>query len=208
MRTTIPDDDKIRAALQWAFSEQSTAHGSIFELFSGREVKEAKLVPSRRTDGLSATRVHATESQKQGSAKIPISSGRSGGEIRRAVYSLPHMQQQWVNHCYNPNRAKKMESGKVLLPGIWNLYLSDTAGIHARSKTLITFMVHLQLQQARSYAGLQKWSDSLPEAFRGVISRPSWSDTHKARWEGIHRIILTLDHKAMQGIAAEIKTNY
>lgn len=203
-------EDRVRAALQWAFSEKASTPGSIFEVFSGKKTKESTLRPSRRSDGLSATRIHAVESARQGSAKIPISSGRSGGDIRRAIYSLPALQQNWVNHCYNPSSSKKIEAGKVLLSGLWDQYLAqgDTAGVHARSKTIVTFMLHIQLQQARSYAGLQRWSESMPGAFQGVISRSSWCDTHRDRWRAVHGMIINLDHTAIRGIAEGAKIKY
>ena len=197
-----PITDQVRAMIQWAYSEQPGVDGSIFEIFSGRKTVKANLKPSRRSAGLSPTRVHATATPREGKARIPISSGRSGGEIKRAVATLPAMEQNWVHHCYNPSRERKMAATAALVPALWAKYKEQILGSrsHNRTAILALFMLKLQMQQARSYPGLSKWSPSRPEEFAPVVSRSSWSDTHSARWEGIHKMILALDHQALMGV--------
>mgnify|MGYP003545001224 FL=1 len=77
-----PIADQVRARLQWAYGEKESVVGSISEVFSGRRTKNPDLPRGRASAGLSATRVHATETRKPGRSHIPISGGRSGGDIR------------------------------------------------------------------------------------------------------------------------------
>lgn len=200
------DIDRVRAIVQWAYSEQGGVEGSIFELFSGRKTKTANIKPSRRYDGLSASRVHATETRKQGHARIPIASGRSGGEVKRVVDTLPSTDQHWVHWVYNPSRIRKAFAIQRLGPAMWNLYQreNDLTGVHARTLVIVNFMVRIQLEQARTYPGFQKWSASRPEQFADSISRSSWSDTHSARWKSIHSMLLRLDHQALAGVGRRL----
>lgn len=202
-----PITDQVRAMIQWAYSEQPGVDGSIFEIFSGRKTVKANLKPSRRSAGLSPTRVHATATPREGKARIPISSGRSGGEIKRAVATLPAMEQNWVHHCYNPNRDRKLAASKALIPALWASYKAQNSlhGIHNRTVILAQFMLKVQMQQAQSYPGLVRWSPSRPAEFANVVTRSSWSDTHSKRWEGIHAMILALDHRALMAVYKAIE---
>lgn len=197
-----PITSQIRAMIQWAYSEQAGVDGSIFEMFSGRRVKQAKLKPSRRYEGLSPTRIHATESAKQGKARIPIASGRSGGEIKRAVASLPPVEQNWIHHCYNPSRDRKHSATKTLYPALWAIYKEEGGlkGSHSKSTILTMFMLKIQLQHTRTYPGLQRWNESRPEEMATVITQPSWTDTHKRRWIAVHELITRTDHRALMAM--------
>lgn len=194
--------DQTRAMIQWAYSEQSGASGSIFEIFSGRQTKDTKLKPSRRTAGLSPTRVHATETQKSGKARIPIASGRSGGEIKRAVASLPSIEQSWIHLVYNPSRDRKEMATKILYPALWELYKSrhNPKGSHNRTMILTQYMLKIQLQQAHSYAGFTRWSKSRPEAMENAIKRPSWTDTFQDRWIAVRLMLEKVDNEALMGV--------
>lgn len=202
--------DKTRATIQWSFSEQPGVDGSIFEIFSGKQTQAAaKLKPSRRTVGFSPTRVHATESQKTGKARIPIASGRSGGEVKRAIASIPALEQNWIHYCYNPSFERKRAALKTLEPRLWAQYKaqSDTKGIHNRTMILTLFMLKIQLQQARSFPGLQKWTESRPEAMAQAVSRSSWSDTHSKQWKSVREMILKLDYSALLCVYGKLMKN-
>ncbi len=201
--------DRARAAVQWAFLERAGASGSIFEIFSGKETKSAKLPHGRRNIGLSGTRVHAIESPKSGKSKIPIASGRSGGEVKRAIWSLPPIEQNWVQYCYNPSASKKFAVGKMLSPALWELYKSqsDFHGLHGRTQVIMSFMLRIQLEQAKSYADLQQWTNSRPKQFMEIISASSWCDTHKAHWSDIHAMIERVDEQTMTSIYYQLGQN-
>lgn len=197
-----PITDQVRAMIQWAYSEQPGVDGSIFEIFSGRKTVKANLKPSRRSAGLSPTRVHATATPREGRTRIPVSSGRSGGAVKRAVSTLPANEQNWIHHCYNPVHDRKLQATLALYPALWAHYKQAIGkkGTHTRTTILAQYMLKLQLQQARTYRGLAEWSASRPAEFATVVSRSSWSDTHSTRWAEIHNMILALDHRALMGV--------
>ena len=124
---------RARAMVQWCYSERSGPPGSVFEQFSGKgahqkekpklKTKQPRYIegePNSKgerplilvddSDGLSATRVFATESQTQKNSKVPIESGRTGRRVLGAIASLPRVEQVWVNYCYNPSPSKKAEA--------------------------------------------------------------------------------------------------
>ena len=199
-----PITDQIRAMVQWAYSEHAGVDGSIFELFSGQKVKNPSLKPDKRSEGFSPTRIHATESRRPGQSRIPIYSGHSGGEVKRAVASLHKLEQNWIHHCYNPSSERKSRAGSVLIRDLWREYQLRLNGTHARTRLISSLMLRVQLHQSRSYPGLMRWSASRPRQFSGVISRSSWSDTYSERWEEIHAMIERLDITALMSIYRKI----
>lgn len=194
-----PVIDQVRAMIQWAYSEQAGASGSVFEVFSGKQTKKSVLSPSKRPAGLSPTRVHAVESRKQGKSRLPIASGRSGGEVKRAVAELQALHQHWIHLIYNPSREKKASATLVLYPALWKLYVAEKGlkGSHSRTVILTQFMLKIQLQQARSFPSYSKWTESRPEMLENAISLPSWSDTYKAKWISVRAILERLDTESL-----------
>lgn len=194
-----PIIDQVRAMIQWAYSEQAGASGSVMEIFSGRQTKKSVISPSKKQEGLSPTRVHATESRKQGKSRLPIASGRSGGEVKRAVATLPPLAQHWIHLIYNPNRDKKGAAMLVLYPALWQIYVVEYSlkGSHNRTVILTQFMLKIQLQQARSFPSYSKWTESRPEMLENAISLSSWTDTYKAKWINVREIIERLDRDSL-----------
>ena len=199
-----PIADQVRARLQWAYGEKESVVGSISEVFSGRRTKNPDLPRGRASAGLSATRVHATETRKPGRSHIPISGGRSGGDIRRAVYQLPPISQHWVHHCYNPSAYKKTEADAHLAAELAERLRKTLNGKHSATQTIATLMLRLQLEQSRSYSGLLLWSASKPQQFADM-SRSSWRDTYKPIWQTLHNTIAEIDENALLALYLKIE---
>lgn len=191
--------DRTRALVQWAFSERGGVSGSVSETFCGRRTVDSRLKPSRRTTGLSATRVHAVESAKARQSRVPIASGRSGGEVLRAVGSLSALHRHWVYYVYHPNVFQKIKAVKHLKSLLWNRYQdkTDLKGVHQRSKQLAYAMLHMQLDAASSYGQFLQWRPSRPRELADRVSLQSWSDTHGDRWEDIRHMLVRVDTEAM-----------
>jgi hypothetical protein len=199
-----PIADQVRARLQWAYDEKQGVVGSISEIFSGKRTKRQDLPRGRAANGFSATRVHATETRKPGRSHIPISGGRSGGDIRRAVYQLPPLEQHWVHHCYNPSTYKKNEADQHLALELFAELRDRMQGKHATTQSIALLMTRLQLEQSRSYAGFLLWSPSKPPQLADM-SRASWGETHKPTWIAIHHAMLHTDNRAMMMIYSRIE---
>lgn len=192
--------------VQWAFSERSGVSGSIFEMFSGQKTKASKLKPSRRDHGLSPTRVYAAESARQRNSKLPISSGRSGGDIKRAISSLPPIQQHWVHYCYNPSASRKREAHEALGRLMWEEFRDrhSISGLHQTTLVVMMFMLRLQLEQARSYPGFNRWRATRPLQLEESISRSSWSETYRAHWLAMRLTIEHVDGSSLRNVFSRV----
>ena len=190
--------------VQWCFAEQGGARGSVFEMFSGRGRNQREaLSPSRHCDGISPTRVHAVESARQQHASTPIYSGRCGGEVRRAIASLPSLDQAWVHHCYNPSLGRKAECGAVLMRLIGDDFREQNSmkGVHRRTRSVIDAMLRKQVREATSYWRFCQWSEKMPESFGKVMTRDQWKKTYRAYWKLCRVYLIRLDRSAMRGVA-------
>ena len=198
-----------RALVLWGYSEQGGAPGSVFEQFSGKgKAQSAQLKPSKVHDGYSPTRVYASESRRQKESKLPISSGHCGGFVRRAIATLPALEQSWVNHCYNPSQSRKAEAGGVVL----RMAVSDFEdrhpggkGSHSKTRSMALAMLRSQINEASSYRRLCLWSDRMPPEYGETISAEQWKKTYRGYWKLARLYVLGLDNRAMTNVARNVR---
>lgn len=205
--------DKVRARVQWFYGDRGGVSGSSAQSFAGkgrgqqsdkRAYKRMPKVVNGSVVPAEVTQVHATETRRQGVSRIPVSSGRSGGNIRRAISSLSPLQQQWIHYCYNPSPQRKREALKRLGVGLWEEYKAqeNLEGEHQRTRVIASAMLRLQLEQARSFPSLCRWRDRLPVELEGSVSQSEWDEKFAGFWSRMHGLIVALDREALAAIGS------
>lgn len=210
-----------RARVQWYFSERGGTPGSVFEIFSGKGQGQGDMIklPTRKREtaskanpapayncgGYSATRVYASESRQQKSSKIPISTGRSGAPVRRAIAGLPSLHQSWVQYCYSTSYQSKRQAGAIFTRLAWEKYRADylQGSTRKRTESNVRHMFHFQVTKTFSFSELCLWSSKMPEqlAVIELVNKETWKKTYRRHWIDIHDHLVVIDRKAMERVA-------
>jgi len=195
--------EQARAWVRWYYEEQPSTAGSVMEVFSGKgRTQGESLKPSKSSAGFSPTRVHATETKNPKYNRVPLSTGYSGGGIRRAINALPGIHKNWVNYCYNPSRANKLEHGDLYRRRLWDLFLSEynQSGLNVKTRTVIALMFNMQVGRAECYTGYCQWSYKRPVEFSKAIDRKMWERTYQPHWRSIRILMDRVDQEALKKV--------
>ena len=198
--------DRGRALIQGAYSEHRGPVGSPMDIFSGkgRNQRESVLKPSKAVHGLSPTRIYASETTRQKSAKPPKSSGVSNQRVLEVIQTAPKIEFLWISFVYNPMHAVKDESRGHLFKCLWDRYRSEyLKGCRAETHGIAHTMALIQIDHCRSYRDFQAWDRRQPIELEAA--QPDyWRKTLQPHWCAIRNLFETVDREALTRISDKI----
>lgn len=195
--------DQARAVIQCALSEKPGPVGSPAGYFSGKGKDQGQTVGGTEPVGFSPTRIHAKESQKTGTAKIPTASGVSGSTVRTTIRELPALHQLWIGYLYG-NGSSFMSLESHAQRDFQSRH--PFKNIQIKTRNILTAMLETQIANAHGYYSFTLWSPQKP-LWLDSITQKQWHQTYIRYWKSVRSYLQALDLEALSAFIDRFDKN-